>query len=126
MRRTMLALSFLLVAALAPTKEVSGDDSAQNLKADKLLQKAEVVGRQAESENSITKGRRAMVLLREAVTVAPDYIRAWKQYRRGLTDLQSRFGHSLVMSNSKIKRNIRRCDRVLARLHPDVTHDVVP
>lgn len=126
MRRPMLALSFLLVAALAPAQEASGDDSTLNLKADKLLRKAEVVGRQAESEQSIKKGRRAMVLLREAVTVAPDYIRAWKQYRRGLTDLRSRFGHSLVMSNGKIKRNIRRCDQALARLHPDVTPDVVP
>ncbi|MFO8072791.1 MAG: hypothetical protein R6V85_13040 [Polyangia bacterium] len=112
----IFVISFLLVASFAAAKVASGDDSGPNLEADKLLRSAEIIGRQAEDENSLTKGRQAMVLLHQAVTLAPDYRHAWEQYRRGLTDLRSRFGHSLVMSNAKIRHNIELCDQALARL----------
>jgi hypothetical protein len=85
--------------------------------ADLLIGQAGRLGREAQAERSLKKGRRALKLLHQATTVAPDYRRSWEVYNQGLANLQSRFGHSLVMHDSEIDREIRRCHVALVRLH---------
>jgi hypothetical protein len=99
---------------IGPTKLTTAGCCSRD--ADLLISQAARLGREAQAERSLKKGRRAMKLLQQAITVAPDYRHGWETYCGGLRNLRSRFGHSLVMHDDEINRGIRDCDEALARL----------
>jgi hypothetical protein len=97
----------------APEKDAGKSNHEE---ADKLIQQAGQLGLKAESDNDVKMGKQAMALFRQATDVAPDYPKAWKSYAESLTKLKDRFGHSVVMSNREIRRELKRCKEALAGL----------
>lgn len=114
-RRTADAVTSAIDEQTGPTKVMTEECCSRD--ADLLISQAARLGREAQEERSLKKGRRAMKLLHQAITVAPDYRRGWETYNRGLKNLRSRFGHSLVMHDDEINRELRNCNQALGRLH---------
>ena len=84
--------------------------------ADRLMHQGQRVGMRAKRDKDMKNGRRSVALFRKATTVAPDYRPAWEKYFRTLKNVKKRFGHSLMMGDGEINREISRCRKALARL----------
>jgi hypothetical protein len=84
--------------------------------ADSLMRQGQRVGMKAKQDKNLKNGRRSVALFRKATTVAPEYRPAWEKYLRTLKNVKKRFGHSVMMRDSEINREISRCRKALARL----------
>jgi hypothetical protein len=84
--------------------------------ADRLMRQGQRVGMKAKKDSDLKNGRRSVALFRKATTVAPDYRPAWEKYLRTLKNVKKRFGHSVMMGDGQINREISRCRKALARL----------
>ena len=80
------------------------------------MRRGQRVGMQAKQDKDLKNGRRSVALFREATTAAPNYRRAWEKYFRTLNNVKKTFGHTLMMRDGEIDREISRCRAALARL----------
>lgn len=80
------------------------------------MRQGQRVGMRAKQDKDLKNGRRSVALFRKATAVAPDYRPAWEKYFRTLKNVKKRFGHSVMMRDGEINREISRCRKALARL----------